>query len=206
MPSTDKILIVGWGRSGKDAAGAFLHEHCGIPYCASTSWAALPMIAETLDLPMQLAWESRHRDRQLWKDICDAHRIDDPLLLIRKALEFPGRVVTGIRDKCEMDAAMKHGLFAHVLWIHRDGIPEDRTVTFTPDYPGVIIVKNNGTLHEFHRTLYHLAMIRLGGVRCTTEYAQALEHEPFSGISVSATGVQVVESTEPASAKCIHFN
>lgn len=147
-----RILIVGWGRSGKDEAGAFFHQHCGLSYAGSTSWAALPLMAKFLDLPEQLAWEQRHEHRQFWKDTCDKFRADDPLLLIKRALESGRQCVTGIRDKVEIDAAKAAGIFKHILWIDRPGIPPDFTVTFTEadctDY-----VRNDGSLRRFHRNL-----------------------------------------------------
>lgn len=170
------VLITGWGRSGKDEAGAFLHCHCNVPYCSSTSWAALPLMATYLKLPQQLAWETRHENRQLWKDVCDQFRAGDPLVLIRRALRLPGRVVTGIRDKSEIQAAVECKIFDRILWVDRPGTPVDPTVTFGPEY-ATDIVKNDGTLRQFHLNLYRLALDKLGGEPNVTEYAKSLHKD-----------------------------
>lgn len=157
---TDKILILGWGRCGKDEAGAFFHDHLGLGYCGSTSWAALPLLASFLDRPAQLLWEQRHQNRQLWKDTLDGWRVGDPSLLIRRALDGTptGRVVTGVRDKCEIDAAKEKNLFTHYLWIERPGVPQDSTVTFTAA-DCTDLVRNNGTLRAFHVALLKWSLV-----------------------------------------------
>ena len=146
------ILIVGWGRCGKDEAAAFLHQHCGLWATGSTSWAALPLMAKLLNLPLQAAWDTRHAYRQVWKDACDDFRKNDPLLLINLALANGGVVVTGIRDKVELEAAKAAGIFHRILWIDRPGIPRDPTVTFEAkdctDY-----VKNDCSLERFYHNL-----------------------------------------------------
>lgn len=169
MNTNHKILLVGWGRCGKDCASAFLHEHCGLPATGSTSWAALPMMAKLLNLPQQAAWEQRHNCRQVWKDALDDFRKNDPLLLINLALANGGVVVTGIRDKKELDAAKEAGLFHRILWIDRPGIPRDPTVTFEArdctDY-----VKNDGSLERFHHNLIQWA-VAAGLVLDLSDYA-----------------------------------
>lgn len=149
-----RLLIVGWGRSGKDEAAGFFNDHLGLPYAGSTSWAALPLMAVLQNLHPQLAWERRHANRQFWKDSCDEFRKNEPTLLMERAFRVTphGRVVTGIRDKVEIDAAKEAKLFRNIIWIDRPGVPVDPTVTFTAadatDY-----VRNDGSLRRFHKNL-----------------------------------------------------
>lgn len=181
------LLFVGWGRCGKDEAGAFFHSHLGVKCVGSTSWAALPPMAEILNLPQQKAWETRHENRQRWKDECDRLRKDNPLLLINRAfwgcdqvqtLWSPkGRVVTGIRDKAEIDAAKQDCRFKHIVWIDRPGIPEDSTVTFGPE-DATDYVRNDGDLRRFHRNLTRWAIsVGLDGVTLS-DYASSLLLDP----------------------------
>lgn len=146
-----KILIVGWGRSGKDEAGAFLNS-IGLPYGGSTSWNALPDVASALRLHPQIAWETRHKNREFWKSFCDKLRADDPCLLARRALR-EGCVVTGVRDLIEIDKIREEKLFDHILWINRPGTPPDSTVTFGPE-KATEIIENDGSLPYFHWKLY----------------------------------------------------
>lgn len=173
---TPRLLIVGGGRSGKDEAARFFNDHLGVPYAGSTSWAALPLMAEALKTHPQLAWEHRHECRQFWKDTLDTLRRDNPLLLVQRALNSGGRVVTGIRDKVEIDAAKERGIFRNILWIDRPGVPVDPTVTFdasdATDY-----VKNDGDLRRFHCNLVRWAIQNGFPVEPST-YAAGLLLEP----------------------------
>lgn len=144
-----KICIGGWGRSGKDEAARTLHGIGPFRFCGSTSWQALPFMAAKLGVPAQIAWDERHNNRQFWKDYCDWLRRDDPAFLIKLALEA-GNIVSGIRDKVEIEAAIRENMFDAVLWISRPGIPEDPTFTWGPnDYPDCHVLFNNGTLEQF---------------------------------------------------------
>lgn len=127
-----KILFVGHGRCGKDTAARTLHGKGPNRFGGSTSWHALPFMAEYLNVPPQIAWDERHENRVLWWEKCNELREADPLFLIRRALKH-GNICTGIRDRVEIDAAKSSGLFSSILWIDRPGLPEDPTVKFTKE-------------------------------------------------------------------------
>lgn len=147
LDGTPRLLIVGHGRHGKDEVAAVLHGRGRFKYCGSTSWQVLPFIAAHIGIPEQVAWETRHENRQYWKDYCDIFRKDDPSRLVKLALRN-GNIVGGIRDKVEIEDAVK--LFDEVLWVDRPGFPDDPTVTFNPaDYATDAIV-NEGTLEQLH--------------------------------------------------------
>jgi hypothetical protein len=151
----NRILIVGWGRAGKDCAAEYLGKISTIPYAGSTSWAAKGLVAAVLGLHPQVAWETRHQRRMEWKQICDDLRFHDPCRLIRLALwDHPlgHGIVAGCRDKIELDASRRHQVFDRILWIDRLNTPKDPTVTFGPEDCDEIIY-NNGTLEAFYLTL-----------------------------------------------------
>jgi hypothetical protein len=145
------VLFLGWGRAGKDEAAAYVASRTQLRYGGSTSWAALPHMASFLGVHPQVAWETRHTRRQLWKDELDRLRISDQCYLARRVLE-QGEVTAGLRDKVEVEAVRAAQLFDHIVWIHRPGVPADPTVTFTSRDCDDII-HNEGTLEEFHQTL-----------------------------------------------------
>jgi hypothetical protein len=153
-PGKGKTLCIGgWGRSGKDEAARTLHGIGPMKFCGSTSWQALPFLAAKLGVPPQIAWDERHNNRQFWKDYCDWLRRDDPALLIKLALEA-GNIVSGIRDKVEIQAAIRENMFDAVLWITRPGVPEDPTFTWGPqDFPGCHVINNDGTLEQFQEAV-----------------------------------------------------
>jgi hypothetical protein len=173
-----KILIVGWGRSGKDEAARFMDNHLGVRYAGSTSWAALPLMAELLKTHPQLAWEHRHENRELWKAACDQFRADNPLLLMQRAFHATpeGRVITGVRDKVELLAAKSRCLFDHIVWIDRTGIPEDPTVTYDASY-ATDYIRNDGDLRQFHRNVTRWAVQNSIGITPSL-YASELLLDP----------------------------
>lgn len=160
MRIINKLAIVGYGRHGKDEAGIYLGAHSRLRYAGSTSWAALPLMAQYLRVHPQVAWEQRHSNRQIWKDHCDELRRFNPTRLIDLALAT-GDIVTGIRGKPEILAAKEHSV-DHILWIDRPGFPVDPTVDFGPEVADEIIV-NDGTLEDFHKKLDQFAVAKLGG-------------------------------------------
>ncbi len=145
-----RILIVGWGRAGKDELAGFLNS-VGYDYGGSTSWAALPYVSAALKMHPQLCWEHRHQNRMFWKEFCDGLRKDDPCFLIRIA-QNSGRVITGVRALEEIQAAKAENLFDFILWVHRFGNPADPTVTFSSGHATQVIF-NNGGLRELHLEL-----------------------------------------------------
>ena len=149
------ILFAGYGRAGKDEAAQYLAWITKLRYAGSFSWAALPHMAQHLGMHPQQAWETRHHHRALWKTELDRLREHDQCYLARLVLK-QGELAAGIRDKAEVDAVKREGLFDHIIWVHRPGIPVDPTVTFSPeDCNGEI--SNGGDLFEFHAKLKRLA-------------------------------------------------
>lgn len=176
---SDKIAILGWGRAGKDCAAEFMDTHLGLPYAGSTSWAALPLMADLLGQHPQMVWEQRHSNREFWKRSCDDFRRDNPTLLIQRAFATrpEGRVVTGLRDRAEVLAAKERNLFKHIIWIDRAGISQDLTVTFSATDCDSFI-RNDGTLRRFHRNLVVWALAaQVEGLK-PSPYASELSHDP----------------------------
>lgn len=171
---SNRLLIVGWGRAGKDECARFMNDHLGLPYGGSTSWAAMPLMAALMKTHPQLAWEHRHENRQFWKDACDRFRENDPLLLIRRALDSTphARVITGIRDRVEITAAREAQIFRHIVWVERPGVPPDPTVTFDAR-DATDFIRNDGDLRRFHRNITRWAVQSQLGINPST-YAAAL--------------------------------
>lgn len=156
MGHIPKILFVGYGRSGKDTAGQFLHGRGCLRYGGSTSWAALPMMAAFLNLHPMYAWETRHQHRQTWKEHCDWLRSQgDHCFLMRRALET-GNMITGTRGLPEIDAAIAEKLFDSIVWIDNPRVEKDFTVDFGSGKATDVII-NDGTLVQFYDTLLNWA-------------------------------------------------
>lgn len=133
-PEKPRLLIVGYGRHGKDYVAECLSIITLLRYGGSTSWAALPDMAEHLGQHPQVAWERRLQHRKAWYDHCNRLREKDPLLLVRRVLACADMAV-GIRDKVEVRACRDSGWFHRIIWVdasQRLGPQKDSTVTFGP--------------------------------------------------------------------------
>lgn len=126
-----------------------LHGRGNLRFCGSTSWHALPHMAALLRLPLQIAWETRHQHREVWKTYCDEFRQFEPLRLVRMAL-LHGNIVSGIRDLVEIEAAVKEEIFDSILWVHRPGFPIDPTLSYDPAKFATDKIVNDETLHVLH--------------------------------------------------------
>lgn len=163
MQKNQTLLLVGYGRGGKDHAAQFLNRNSTFSYKGSTSWAALPYMAELQGICQQEAWEKRHDKRKFWKDECDKLRMEkgDELYLVRLLLKEGANVIPGIRGLAEITAAKRDPQF-YIVWIDASGrgITEDPTVPYGPDVADEVW-QNDWTPERFNQFL--LSWSRLHG-------------------------------------------
>lgn len=147
----------------------YLAKITGLRYGGSFSWHAKAYMAGVLGVHEMQAWEERHQNREVWKRQLDHLRELDQCYLARLAVAS-GDIVAGLRDKVELEACRKEGLFDHIVWIERPGVPADPTVTYAPQDCDEVIL-NLGTLEDYHNSLWNFAdrhgllNLQLGG-RC----------------------------------------
>ena len=149
------IAFCGHGRSGKDTAAFAFSRITGLKYAGSMSWINKSVVAQALDLPEQTAWETRHQRRMDWYNILNEYRKADPARLIRESMSF-GQVISGIRDFSELQAATAEGLIKFSVWVHRPGIENDPTVTYTSS-DCTHVLANDGDLSLLESRLKALA-------------------------------------------------
>ena len=155
MRSINMIAFCGHGRSGKDTAAYAFSKITGLRYAGSMSWLNKSVVAKALDLPEQTAWETRHQRRMDWYNILNDYRKEDPAKLIRESMGF-GQVISGIGDFCELQAGVSEGLIKFSIWIHRPGIENDPTVTYTSSHCTHSLA-NDGDLFLLESRLKELA-------------------------------------------------
>jgi hypothetical protein len=148
-----KVLFVGYGRAGKDEAAQFCELHLGLRYGGSFSWHAKEDVAKFLGVHPMTAWETRHKNRQVWYEQCNALREREGItILARRALQT-GDICAGLRDKPELDAVVAEKLFDVIVWVDNPLVPVDPTVTFTKEDVlaiGGLVLPNYGTLAQYH--------------------------------------------------------
>lgn len=163
-----RILIIGNKGSGKTTAGNLIAFIPPDTQCQSISCSDIIIadFALTASVPPShiIAHKDEYRDR-LWR-YARAIQEKNPTDIVRKALfaalmqgepqpwdlgaisdrwDSPGfTVVTGVRNKDEIDAIREEKLFNLIIWIDRDGCTPDSTDQLTAQSAD-IVVPNNGT-------------------------------------------------------------
>jgi len=145
------VAFLGIGRAGKDTASEYFCLTTGLTYAGSSSSMVLPIIADSIGVPLERAWAERHQNRKFWIEWCHAFRHDDPALLVTMALGA-GDVVVGVRGKIELHSVQQRKLIDYTVWVDNPTVPDDPTVEF-----GVadcdFSIPNRGGVTELYRRI-----------------------------------------------------
>lgn len=76
------LLLVGPGRSGKDEAGVFLHNHTVLDFGGTTSRYLLKHMAIKLGCTEEEAYANRHINRMEWYNHGNFLRQQDPGMFV----------------------------------------------------------------------------------------------------------------------------
>ena len=154
MESTVKILLVGYGRAGKDEGLSYLSKLTGLANAGTTSIYLAKYVAEKLGVSDVEAYRDRHKNRDLWYRIGNELRANDPGILMREAFQV-GPLSGGVRDLEEILVARKDPRII-IAWIENERVPIDQTVKFGPEHCTTTIY-NNGSLAVYHENLKQFA-------------------------------------------------
>jgi hypothetical protein len=149
-----RIAICGPGRSGKDTAGAWLAANTPLRLGRTTSEVIAPHVAKRLGRPVIEVFAERHQNRQLWFDIGNELRANDPAFLVRECLKNAD-IAVGLRNEDEVRAASGERIVDLVLWIERE-VPHDPTMKFGPELCDFTLT-NHGDLDDLYARLEALA-------------------------------------------------
>jgi len=86
-------------------------------------------------------------NRQVWFEVGNKLRTEDPAYLVRACLR-EGEIVVGLRNVDEVSVARELGLVDLFAWLDHDA-PEDPTMTFGHELCDVIVA-NYGPIDELH--------------------------------------------------------
>ena len=161
IPMKKKIILLGFGRHGKDSAAEYLRDKYGLTFKSSSEFvgqkAVWPLMCYEYE-SFDECFADRHSRRAEWFNAISEYNREDPARLGKELFsEFD--LYVGLRSKRELDALRAQGVFDLAIWI--DGSrrlpPEDSSsITITPDMADMTI-DNNGTLADLHRRLDALA-------------------------------------------------
>lgn len=161
-----KLLLIGYGRHGKDVCAEILSEHAGVFFESSSMFAIREFLFDRIKEEFgyhspEEAYENRHQPGMrewLYREISAINAND--LTKLSEAIFQNNDIYVGLRNRVELMAAKDRWSDLLVIWVdatERLGITESKeSCTVTKDLADVVIY-NNGTLEEFKDKVKRLA-------------------------------------------------
>lgn len=149
-----KLMIMGYGRHGKDTVCEILKEAFGFTF-ASSSFAAAehaiyPVLRHLIGYEtLEECYNDRHNHRALWYELIKAFNYRDGARLARLVYHSHD-IYCGIRNIDEFNAIKEAGLFDYAIWVDRSKVLPVETTDSCTIHPGLAdyILDNNGDLDE----------------------------------------------------------
>lgn len=165
MLNRPKILVIGYGRHGKDTVCEILRDKYGLRFVSSSYFCAervvWPALVKEYGSPLYVPYETvqdcyddRHNQRRFWYESIKDYNKDDPSRLAREILEEYD-VYCGMRSSEEFDAAKEKGLFDVVAWVDRSHhiSPESLESCTVNKYMADHTIDNNGSMDELSKNV-----------------------------------------------------
>jgi hypothetical protein len=165
-----KIMLMGYGRHGKDTVAEYLKEKYGYTF-SSSSWEAAKHIFPVLRhifgyKNVQECFDDRHSQitnedsgevyemRDVWHDAIKLMVAYSNTGLSRAILEV-NDIYVGIRCKDEFQAAKDAGLFDYVVWVDASERhpPEPSSSCTVGPHLADVVLDNNGTLEDLYNSI-----------------------------------------------------
>lgn len=155
-----KLLILGYGRHGKDTAAEYLRDRYGMRFTSSSQFAADQFIYDVLKTPLgysspEECYEDRHNWRVMWHQLIKAYNHKDKTRLAREIIESGQSIYVGMRDDQELAACKEACIFDLIVWVDAS----DRYPAESPDSCKVgpedahVVIDNNGPLENMYKQL-----------------------------------------------------
>lgn len=149
-----KLLIVGYGRHGKDTVCEMLKENWSYTFDSSSHFCARLFIFDMLKdkygyNTFDECYNDRHNHRAEWFNLIVDYNKDD-LARLGKEIFREFDIYCGLRNKDEFYEMKKQGIFDYSIWVDRsEHLPPESTDsnTITKDMCDFII-DNNESLFE----------------------------------------------------------
>lgn len=152
---SNKILIVGHGRHGKDTMAEILNKNFGLTFESSSMKAAELFIFESLkDKYNYKSFDDCYNDRSSkrveWHDLIIEYNKEDKARLAKDIL-LESDIYVGMRSKEEHDECISQGLFGWVIGVFDIRKPLESSDSFDIDLWNScdFIVPNSEGLEEF---------------------------------------------------------
>lgn len=158
-----KLLVMGYGRHGKDTVCELLRDHLHFKFVSSSFFMAEKVVYPALAQKYGYAtvedcYEDRHKHRGEWFDLIAATNRDDAATL-GKAIFKEYDIYCGLRNIVEYHAMLQQKVFDYSIWVDATdrGIPPESLNSCTV-HEGIadIVIYNNHTKADLEAAVVDL--------------------------------------------------
>lgn len=149
-----KLLIVGYGRHGKDTVCDILKEKYGLSFTSSSLFCARLFIYDKLKntynyTSVEECYEDRHAHRAEWFNIICEYNEEDATRLGKEIFKQHD-IYCGLRNSLEFNELKKQNVFDYSIWVDRsEHLPPESldSNTISSDMCDFVL-DNNGSLAD----------------------------------------------------------
>lgn len=153
-----KILVLGYGRHGKDTFTELLADKYGVKFSSSSWMAAKIFLYEKLKgvfgyENIDQCYDDRHNHRKLWFDEITNFNTPDKTKLAKEIMK-ENDIYVGMRNVDEFLQCQKDKVFDVVVWVDASDRVEYKESSESCNVTPVLadyIINNNGTLSDLDR-------------------------------------------------------
>lgn len=157
-----KLMIIGYGRHGKDSVAEFLFQEYNMKFIASSDFCSKHVVFPVLkDLygykTPEECFNDRSNHRDEWYNLISNFNKNDLARLGRKIYSVSD-IYCGLRNRDEFFAIRDEKLFDYSIWVDRSQHldPEPKSSNTIESWMADYIIDNNGTLEELHQNTRNL--------------------------------------------------
>ena len=154
-----KILIIGYGRHGKDTVAEYLRNKYGLTFKSSSMHCAENAVFPALCgmygySTVEECFADRSNHRKEWYDLISKYCESDPARIGREIFEVSD-MYCGLRNKREFHAIRNNDLVDVTIWVDRSDWlpPEDESSNTLKPWMADYVIDNNRDLDELYRNV-----------------------------------------------------
>ena len=154
-----KLLIIGYGRHGKDTVSEYMAKKYNMKYNSSSWHCAANVCYPALKRKYKYksvkeCFDDRSNHRAEWYDLISAYCDDDHARIGREIFSF-SNIYCGVRNKREFRAIRNNGLYDYSIWVDRSDHlpPEDPSSNTLSEFMADFTIDNNGTLDQLYKNI-----------------------------------------------------
>jgi len=162
-----KLIVIGYGRHGKDTVCDILQDDYGYKFISSSRFCAEKVVYPALKdkynyITVDQCYDDRHNHRKEWFDLIAGYNTDDPATLgIELFSEFD--IYCGLRRKEELIALKENKVCDYIIWVDASKRlpPENKeSCTVTREMADFIIDNNGDFLNLLRNTRKVVEILR----------------------------------------------